>query len=388
MPERTEIDAFGAAAGPPPISIPPACYTDPAVVAAEVQRLFRGGWIGVGRADMVADPGDFIALDIAGQAILLLRDRTGRLRAFANTCRHRGARLMDGAGTCRGIRCPFHAWAYRLDGSLAAAPQMAEVPGFDRADHGLIPYRAAERLGFAFVCLDPQAPPLDDTLGDFAAIHAPWPLENLVSTRRREMTVECNWKAFLDVFNEYYHLPFVHAASIDQVYAAPDAADAAKGGYASQFGPTEGTGGLLQTQQQHAVPVMPGLTGHAATGVRYSWVFPNMTFAAGTDALWVYEAYPLEPGSCHVIQTACFPPETLALSGADARIAAYYARLDAALDEDIPALANQQRGLACPDARPGPLHPHLEANVAAFACWYAGRMADAFPSPSSQGPCP
>lgn len=358
----------------PVLSIPPGAYTDRAVAASEIGGIFRRCWLGVGRADMVAEPGDCLSLDIAGQAILLLRDREGGLRAFANTCRHRGARLLDEACNRRGLRCPFHSWAYRLDGSLAAAPKMEDVPGFDRADHGLIAYRAEERLGFAFVCLDPEAPDLDVHLGDFAAVHAPWPLERLVTTRRREIAVDCDWKAFLEVFNEYYHLPFVHRDSIDAVYAGPDAPDQTTGAYASQFGATDGTGGLLEAQQDHALPPMPGLAGREAAGVRYTWVFPNMTFAAGRDALWVYEAYPLGPGRCHVVQTACFPPETLDLPGAAEKIGFYHERLDAALAEDIPALVNQQRGLASPDARSGPIHPHLEANVASFARWYRAAM--------------
>ncbi|SLN54255.1 3-phenylpropionate/cinnamic acid dioxygenase subunit alpha [Roseovarius litorisediminis] len=358
-------------------SIPPECYVVPEMAEAEEQAVFRRSWLGVGRADMVKAPGDFVTLDVAGQAVLLVRDKEGQLQALANSCRHRGARLAEGAGNCRGFKCPFHAWAYHLDGRLAAAPKMEEAAGFCREDFNLIRYRAEERLGFAFVCLDKAAPELDVVLGDFARVHAPWPMETLVSTRRREVTVDCNWKAFLEVFNEYYHLPFVHRDSIDNVYSLPDAATVTTGAYASQFGKTVGTGGLLQTQQDRALPPMPGLVGHAAQGVRYTWVFPNMTFAAGTDALWVYEAYPLGPDQCHVVQTACFPPETLELSEAASRVGAYHDRLDAALAEDIPALVNQHRGLSCPDARQGRFQPLLEPNVAAFAAWYAGTMARA-----------
>jgi phenylpropionate dioxygenase-like ring-hydroxylating dioxygenase large terminal subunit len=161
--------------------------------------------------------------------------------------------------------------------------------------------------------------------------------------------------------------------------AQPDPVAQATGAYTSQFGATEGTGGLLQTQQDHALPPMPGLKGREAAGVRYTWVFPNMTFAAGTDALWVYEAYPIGAGKCRVVQTACFPPETLALTGAKDKLVAYHERLNAALDEDIPALVNQQRGLASPDARQGPFQPLLEPNVAAFARWYATQMTNTSP---------
>jgi len=251
-------------------SLPPDVYRDPLIAQQEIERIFRGGWIGVGRADMVKAPGDYITLDIAEQSILLLRDAGGRLRAYANTCRHRGARLLDGEGQCKGIRCPFHSWFYALDGRLVQAPGMEKgAAGFDKSEHGLIPYRVEERLGFAFICLTADAPDLDTMLGDFPTVHAPWPMHRLVTIRRRVLEVACNWKLFLDAFNEYYHLPFVHPDSIDNVYSLPNAPDAA-------------------------------------------------------------------------------------------------------LDEDIPALVNQQRGMQSPDARTGRFHAGLEPNVAAFARWYAG----------------
>lgn len=355
-------------------SLPPQCYVTDGAQQAEVERFFRHGWVGVGRSDTVAGPGNYITLDFAGQTVLLLRDKDGQLRAYANTCRHRGARLVDGEGTCKGIRCPFHSWFYALDGRLVSAPQMEAATGFDRADNGLIAYRAEERAGFVFVCLDQATGPLDDHLGDFLDLHAPWPLAKLQTVRRRALEVDCNWKMFLEVFNEYYHLPFVHPDSIDSIYAAPDPADQVTGAFATQFGRTEGTGALLETAQDSALPDMPGLTGQATQGARYTWVFPNMTFAANKDALWCYEAYPLSPNRCKVVQTACFHPDTCALPGFDTRVAAYLERLDAALAEDVPALVNQQRGMACPDAVPGRFQPNLEPNVASFARWYSNAI--------------
>jgi phenylpropionate dioxygenase-like ring-hydroxylating dioxygenase large terminal subunit len=212
-------------------------------------------------------------------------------------------------------------------------------------------------------------------LGDFERIHAPWPLETLISVRRRELEVDCNWKLFLEVFNEYYHLPFVHPDSINSVYALPEPADQVAGAFATQFGRTEGTGGLLEDQQDSALPDIPGLTGQAEQGARYTWVFPNMSFAANTDAMWCYEAYPLGPDRCKVVQTSCFPPDSVALPEFAEKSRAYLERMDAALDEDIPALVNQQRGMTNPDARPGRFQPDLEPNVAAFARWYAGFWA-------------
>ena len=358
-------------------SLPPVCYTSREAVDVEIEQIFRRKWIGVGRSDMVAGPGDFITLDIAGQQIILLRDKEGTLRAFANVCRHRGARLVDGEGSCKGLRCPFHSWFYGLDGRLVSAPHMDGVAGFEKSDFGLIAYQAEERLGFAFVCLDAEADGLQAQLGDVDKFHKPWPMEDLVTVRRQEMEVDCNWKLFLEVFNEYYHLPFVHPDSIDSVYCPPDPAEKVDGAFATQFGRTDGTGGLLEESQGSALPAMPGLTGNAHEGARYTWLFPNMTFAANTDALWCYEAYPLGPDKCKVVQSACFHPETAARADFKEKSVAYLDRLDAALAEDIPALVNQQRGMECPDAQPGRFQPDLEPNVASFAKWYAESLEEA-----------
>ncbi len=355
-------------------SLPPECYSNPHITALEVTNIFQNQWFCVGRVDQLASAGDYTCIDFSGLSIILVRDNDLNYRAFANTCRHRGARLLDGSGKIGGIRCPFHSWAYKLDGSLAGAPHMEAATDFCKSEFKLVDYKVNECLGFLFVCLSQDGPNLENILGNFSATHSPWPIETLVSTRLRSFEVDCNWKIFIEVFNEYYHLPSVHPNSIDNVYLTPDPGDSVNGAFASQFGATEGTGGLLQTTQQKPLPLMPGLGGKEASGVRYSWVFPNMTLAIGVDAMWVYHAYPLTSDRCLVYQTACFPPETIQHDDFNDRVAAYYHRLDAALAEDVPALINQQKGLSNPDAKQGRFQPLLEPNVACFASWYAEQM--------------
>ncbi len=356
-------------------SLEPACYRDDEFVERDL-ALLGHSWLGVGRSDMLTGQDAYQTLDIGDRSAILVRDDSGALRAFANACRHRGARLLEGSGTCRTVKCPFHAWTYARNGALTAAPRMRDVDGFSKDDFGLLEYRVEERLGFVFLCFDPEAQSLDETLGDFASVHAPWPLDDLVTTRRREFIVDCNWKSFLEVFNEYYHLPYVHYESLGNAYAEPDACDDTKGAFTSQFGLTRGTGALLKDQQHKPLPSMRGLVGKEAGGVRYTWVFPTMTFAVGFDALWAYEAYPLGAHQCRVVQSACLPPETLATEGAQQKVADYHHRLDASLAEDLPVLVGQHRGLSNPDARTGPLHPGLEPSVGRFAQWYVNAIAE------------
>ncbi len=350
-------------------TLPPLSYSDKALYEFEQQEIFRKLWVGIGRADRWRQPGDYAELEVAGVPVVVLRNDCGELRAFANSCRHRGAKLLEGEGNCRVIRCPFHRWTYSLDGRLMVAPKMDRTADFDLADHALVPVRVDTSEGFAFVCLDADTPALGKWLGDFRDLHDPWALSELASTRRRELEVSCNWKLFLEIFNEYYHLPYVHAETLNGLYNVPRNPDPVAGNYVTQFGSTEGTGALLVNSQGHTLPRIPGLPDNAAKGTRYSWIFPNMSFAAGRESIWVYEAIPLAPDRTRVGMTVCFPPGTAACDGFDKQARAYYERMDIALDEDIPALVNQQQGLCSPLARQGRFC-RLEPSVAEFACWY------------------
>lgn len=355
--------------------LPPRYYVSDDCYREEANKLFTRQWIGIGRSDLVKQPGDFITLTIVGVPIIVLRDSDNRLRSYANTCRHRGAQLLQGSGQCRQIRCPFHSWTYALDGLLKGASHLENTENFKREDYGLIEFSIETHAGFAFLCMAKNTPPFDQVIGDFDTYHNGWPLESLVTTRRREFSVDCNWKAFLDVFNEYYHLQYVHKDSINDLYKPPAPADQTSGAFASQFGATQGTGALLQTQQQNALPMMPDLPEYEASGARYTWLFPNMTFAAGKESLWVYEACPLSANRCHVVQSICFPEQSTTTDGFAEKEQFYYDRLDSALEEDRIALENQHAGLSSPFARAGRFSPTMEPNVAAFARWYAGVMS-------------
>jgi len=368
-------DALTRCAGPSDTqsTLPAACYANPDIYALEQQAVFRQGWVGVGRSDRWPQFGDYSTMELGGVPTVVVRAEDGRLRAWANTCSHRASQIMVGNGNCSRMRCRFHFWTYGLDGRLLAAPSMGQTPGFDTADHSLTEFALAEREGFVFVSFEADPVGIDTWLGDFAQLHAPWPVKSLVTSRRREFTVDCNWKAFAEVFNEYYHLPYVHSASIDNIYNDPDDPEDVNGSYATHFGTTEGTGGLLEDDQGDALPVIEGLTGRPSQGVRYSWLFPNIVIATGSEAMWMYEVYPDGPDRCRCAQVVCFPQSTVDLDGFAERAEAYYERFDVAIDEDIPMLEQQHAGMRSPFAKQGRFS-YLEPNVARFARWYAKRL--------------
>ena len=354
-------------------SLPPWCYSSPRILEAEIAKVFRPAWHCIGRADRLPAPGDYSAFEIAGIPLLLSRDRDGMLRAFANSCRHRGTQLLQGDGNCRAIICPFHGWSYALDGRLAAAPEMERTPGFDKTDYGLLPIRLEERDGFLFLCLDPQTEDLDAWLGDFSALHADWQLDDMASARRKVFEVDCNWKLYLEVFNEYYHLKKVHAETIADVFQAPDGPEATSGNYLTQFGPHEVSSGVLEQQRDRTMPGLPASEGGPRSGTRYTWLCPGTAFAITDDVLWMHEVMPLSAARSRVAMTCCFRSAAKALPDFDERAAAYFKRLDIAIGEDIAVLELQQVGISSDLAQPGRFS-WLEPNVAAFGAWLARRL--------------
>ena len=148
--------------------LPPWCYTSHEFHEREVREVFMKVWNLVGRVEQIPGPGDYIALELAGVPVIILRDEDHEVRAFANTCRHRGCRLLTGEGSCdRYIRCPYHGWAYAFDGRLVGAPGMKETLDFDPSQIALHRIRLETWEGFMFICFDAQSESLMDYLGDF-----------------------------------------------------------------------------------------------------------------------------------------------------------------------------------------------------------------------------
>jgi choline monooxygenase len=150
---------------------------------------------------------------------VLVRGHDDTIRAFHNVCRHHAAEVMtEPEGTCRVLRCPYHAWTYDLDGSLRGAPELDGVEDFDRSEHGLVPLRADTWEGMVFVNLSGTAPPLLEHLDGVAARVAPLDLGAMRWFERREYAIDCNWKVYVDNYLDGgYHIPFIHHGLADVV---------------------------------------------------------------------------------------------------------------------------------------------------------------------------
>lgn len=190
------------------------CYASPDFFRLEVEHIHARGWIIVGRTDEWPTAGCYRAVETVGGPVLIVRDDEGELRAFANFCRHRGAQLLEDCGVARKILCPYHAWSYRLNGALLAAPAMEETRGFDKSEWGLLPIRLEIWEGFAFINYSKHAPSLVTDIGDLAGLLASHRLGDMVCTWRKEIEFKCNWKLLLENATETYHTGVVHAATV------------------------------------------------------------------------------------------------------------------------------------------------------------------------------
>ena len=154
-------------------SLPFECYWEDSVFIQEQKLIFANQWLGLGREDRLELPGEYEVFEICGQSLLLIRDQDKILRLYANTCRHRGSKLLAGTGHCQAISCPFHGWTYSLNGNLKHAKTMSENPNFDFSENSLIEYNLKEIQGFLFTFLGNKPSDLDAQLGDFSQLHQP-----------------------------------------------------------------------------------------------------------------------------------------------------------------------------------------------------------------------
>jgi phenylpropionate dioxygenase-like ring-hydroxylating dioxygenase large terminal subunit len=196
-----------------PDRIPKQRYYDPAFFQLEVERLWSRTWQMACRLEEIPQPRDWVTYELLDQSVIVVRGDDGRVRAFHNTCRHRGVRLVEGAGRCeRGFVCSFHGWRYHPDGTNAGVTQrrtFAEhnlCPG----ETDLVPVRCETFGGCAFVNFDPSAPPLRDCIEPWATAMEAWRLESMRAEKWYAGRLPVNWKLAIEAFVEQYHVVQTH----------------------------------------------------------------------------------------------------------------------------------------------------------------------------------
>ena len=190
----------------------PWTYRNEELFELEYETMFLGRWQFVGHASDVADVGAYLTFDIGRDSVIVVRGKDEKLRAFINVCRHRASRVLEGAGTCRGvIRCPYHGWTYRLDGSLMAIPQEENFPGLDRSSHGLHEVELENFHGMLFVRIRGEGPGVADQFAHTGHFFDKYGVADYVRMDEPETQVwDVNWIVAWDNYLENYHIPIGH----------------------------------------------------------------------------------------------------------------------------------------------------------------------------------
>jgi phenylpropionate dioxygenase-like ring-hydroxylating dioxygenase large terminal subunit len=197
--------------------IPGGRYTDPEFLALEQQHLWRKSWLYACHADEVPEPGSFYLFKRTGSPILVVRGKDGVVRAFFNTCRHRGAPLVkECKGKVDGLVCGYHGWTYTLDGRLVNLRDKRDFVGLDMNDYPLVPVRCEMFGNWIFVNEDLDAEPLLTHLGLMPEYLDEIQPAQIRFIDRRSYPVKCNVKVLLDAFLEVYHLKSIHQSTVDR----------------------------------------------------------------------------------------------------------------------------------------------------------------------------
>ena len=355
-------------------TLPPWCYTSEEFYRREVETIFMKEWNFLGRVERIPNPGDYFTVDYVGVPLVIVRDKEGRVRAFANTCQHRGSAIVDGEGKCKVFVCPYHGWTYGLDGKLRNVSGMEEAENFDKSEIGLKPVRLETWGGFIFVNLDEDAGDLSTFMGDLPDQMNSYGCENLVTTRRWQYDLACNWKIFFENAMEEYHIPMVHNKSISLLEVGHGLIET-KGNWDAIREKHAGTRALLQEDQDKAFPHISTLDGPAAEGSHYIGIYPSTTLCATKDTLWWLELHPQGPHRTTLIVGTCFPKETVSRPDFEEKVKYYYKRWEQSVVEDNVISEIQHRGLNSPFAHSGRLS-HLEPVVHILANWVLDRVLD------------
>ncbi|MDH3295139.1 MAG: aromatic ring-hydroxylating dioxygenase subunit alpha [Acidimicrobiia bacterium] len=339
-------------------------YTDPAFFALEQQQVYERAWVCVGTAADVAAPGRLIVRRLGTRSIIITRDRDGTLRGFLNACRHRGTELTDvDCDVASTIRCPYHRWAYALDGRLRAAPYVDVVPRaeFTKDDHSLVPVRIETWGVLLFACFDPDTPPLHQWLGDLPDRMAGYKLDAWEKREEQALAIDANWKLITENYQEYYHLTWVHPelAKVSRVddhyrYQGP-------GQYCGQ---TTTPVSADERDDWLRLPPMEGLDDSDAVSGRFVAIFPNVLLSVLPNHVFVMRLDPVAPGLTTEVCTFLLPPESAEVDEeAFAPTRSFWFDVN---NEDIDIVQRSQRGLTHSPMPAGPLIPRFEEPLHRF----------------------
>ena len=337
------------------LSLPGWVYHDEEYFRVEMAKLIRPSWQIVCHANEIASAGEWRSLDLLGESVLVIRGGDGEIRAFANVCRHRGSRLVDGeAGCSRRLICPYHAWTYDDEGHLVGLPHRSDYPGLDPADHGLFPVEMEIWRGFVFIRLESGQPSVAEMMAPFEAEIAPYRFEALEALGRVTLRPrEVNWKNVADNYSDGLHINVAHPGLTrlfgrDYQISAGDHVDRMSGDLVDR--PSTN---LSERAYQAFLPPAQ----HLPEAQRRRWLYfklwPNVAFDIYPDQVDFMQFIPIGPKQTMIREISY----ALEDHRREMRAARYLNwRINRRVNEEDTALiARVQQGMESSYYRPGPL---------------------------------
>jgi Rieske 2Fe-2S family protein len=346
-------------------TLPGRYYTDPENFEQELERFYCESWICAGRAEEVGIPGDYLLREVAGESIIITRDREQNVRAFYNVCRHRGTRIVtETQGNFSGrIQCGYHGWTYGLDGKLIGAPHMDDAGGFCREDYPLNKVQAAEWDGHIFINLDRDAEPLELQLADLPAKFSPWGMADLRLHKRIVYGVKANWKLIILNYNECLHCPVMHPA-LNRLtnYLGADNEPPQRTYIGGTMGFKDGVETMSMDGKRRR-GYLPGLSMDDRQKVCYYAILPNFLLSLHPDYMMTHTLWPRAVDRTEIICEWHFHPSEMSKPGFDASDAIEF--WDITNREDWRICELSQAGIQSRAYQPGP-YSHREELLHAF----------------------
>jgi nitrite reductase/ring-hydroxylating ferredoxin subunit len=270
--------------------LPPACYTDVDFFEFEKDHIFAREWLCVGRKEWVAKPGDYFTGMHMGEPFVVVHGRDGVIRAMSTVCQHRAMLVAEGHGNTRTFLCPYHHWAYALDGQLIGAPAMERACKFDKTQVKLPNFKVELWLGFIFINLDENAAPLAPRLTKVTEVLENYDLDNVdTSMDIEEQTFPWNWKVMFENNNDGYHANRLHAGPVHDIAPSdlssfPDDLPDDTAGY-YRYNATIHPDASFNPTLRALLPIFPKLTDEDRHRLLFANIPPSLSLIIRSDLI-------------------------------------------------------------------------------------------------------
>ncbi len=337
----------------------------------EVETIFKKRWLLATRLEEIPNKGDYVRVDILGVPLIVLRDRDDTIRTVSAACRHRGAELVEGAGNCARLVCPYHAWTYSLKGELIAAPSMQDAKRFEKSDYNLPTMRTETWGGFVFINFDPDAESLLSSLGDLPKRFESYAFEDMRVTKKWKNSFNANWKVWVENSREGYHVPTIHRESLETFYPRYQYSGFKATGYPGRYMiNTSDIETGLYVPRNATLPFVDGLSEEDRKCTHFMIFYPSLLLNVPPDRITFHQYFPEGPNCTRIVTWCCFPKSTVELPNFERDVEErYYPQMEMFINEDKGVCEIVQRGLNGPLTELGRYSPAEEKTVYDFSNW-------------------